>query len=184
MDDDGWAGWLAGAVGRCGCDVRAAAGAIPREVTDGFRHDDVPWQGFGHSWGPGEDVPGLLATPGPGSAEPADGALRQLRTNPHHRGGTIAVGALAVPFLLRIATVGRPELRARTLRAVAEVGRCRHTGGGSREGLLRVAEELPVVEGGTMCPVDRTVQAARRAVTDDPHLLLPLLADPDSEVPP
>jgi hypothetical protein len=102
--------------------------------------------------------------------------------NLHHQGGTIAVGALAVPFLLRIAAIGRPELRARTLRLVAEIGRCQHMGDGSREGLLQVAEEPLMIEGSTMCPVDWTIQAARQAVTDDLRLLLPLLSGPDPEV--
>jgi hypothetical protein len=108
--------------------------------------------------------------------------LQQLWTNLHHQGGTIAVGALAVPFLLRITAAGRPELRAQTLRLVAEIGRCQHMGDGSREGLLQVAEEPLMIEGSTMCPVDWTIQAARQAVTDDLHLLLPLLSDPASEV--
>ncbi|MFF4308363.1 hypothetical protein [Streptomyces sp. NPDC001601] len=55
-------------------------------------------------------------------------------------------------------------------------------GDGSREGLLQVAEEPLMIEGSNMCPVDWTIQAARQAVTDDLHLLLPLLTDPDSDV--
>ncbi|GGQ64373.1 hypothetical protein [Kitasatospora griseola] len=181
MDDDGWAGWPERWVST-DCDVRAAAGAIPPEVKDGFRYDDVPWQRFPHFYGPGEEIPGLLTTLGSGDAEAADRALQQLWTNLHHQGGTIAVGALAVPFLLRIAATGHPGLRARILHLVTEIGRCQHMGDGSREGLLRVAEEPLMVEGSTMCPVDWTIQAARQAVTDDVHLLLPLLTDPDSEV--
>lgn len=124
---------------------------------------------------------GLLATLASGDAEAADGDLRQLWTSLHHQGGTIAVGALAVPFLLRIAATARPELRAQTLRLVAEIGRCQHMGDGSREGLLQVAEEPLMIEGSTMCPADWTIQAARQAVTYDLHLLLPLLSDPDPE---
>ncbi|MEW2403116.1 hypothetical protein [Streptomyces sp. NPDC046862] len=135
-----------------------------------------------HFYGPGEEIPGLLATLASGDAEAADRALWQLWTSLHHQGGTIAVGALAVPFLLRIAATARPELRARTLRLVAEIGRCQHMGDGSREGLLQVAEEPLMIEGSTMCPVDWTIQAARQAVTDDLHLLLPLLSDLDPGV--
>ncbi|MER7768658.1 hypothetical protein [Kitasatospora sp. NPDC096140] len=164
------------------CDIRAAVGAIPRAAREGFRYDEVPWKRFRHFYGPGEEIPGLLATLASGNAEAADKALGQLWTNLHHQGGTIAVGALAVPFLLRIGATGRPELRAETLRLVAEIGRCQHIGDGSREGLLRVAEDPAVVEGSTVCPVDWTIQAARQAVTDDLHLLLPLLCDPDPEV--
>ncbi|MFI1828169.1 hypothetical protein ACH41E_17225 [Streptomyces sp. NPDC020412] len=96
----------------------------------------------------------------------------------HHQGGTIAVGALAVPFLLRIASSSHPELRAQILRLIAEIGRCQHIGDGSREDLLQVAEEPLMIEGSTMC-VDWAIQAARQAVTDDLHLLLPILSDPD-----
>ncbi|EMF56444.1 MULTISPECIES: hypothetical protein [Streptomyces] len=178
MDDARWDDWPERWVGT-DCDVRAAVSAIPREVKDGFRYDEVSWQRFRHFYGPGEEIPGLLATLASADAEAADRALRQLWTSLHHQGGTIAVGALAVPFLLRIAATARPELRARTLRLVAEIGRCQHMGDGSREGLLQVAEDPSVIEGSTMCPVDWTIQAARQAVTDDLHLLLPLLSDPD-----
>ena len=181
MDDDRWDDWPERWVGTDG-DVRAAVSAIPPEVKDGFRYDEVPWQRFRHFYGPGEEIPRLLATLASGDAEAADRALWQLWTSLHHQGGTIAVGALAVPFLLRIAATARPELRTRTLRLVAEIGRCQHMGDGSREGLLQVAEDPSVIEGSTMCPVDWTIQAARQAVTDDLHLLLPLLSNPDPEV--
>ncbi|KOG91508.1 hypothetical protein [Streptomyces varsoviensis] len=177
MDDDRWDGWPERWVGS-DCDVRVAVSAIPREVRDGFRYDEVPWQRFRHFYGPGEEIPGLLVTLASADVEAADGALRQLWTSLHHQGGTIAVGALAVPFLLRIAATARPELRAQTLRLVAEVGRRQHMGDGSREGLLQVAEEPMMIDGSTMCPVNWTIQAARQAVTDDLHLLLPLLSDP------
>ncbi|MEU4302595.1 hypothetical protein [Kitasatospora aureofaciens] len=142
----------------------------------------VPWRRFRNFYGSGEEIAGLLAMLASGDAEAADRALRQLWANLHHQGGTIAVGALAVPFLLRIATTGHPGLGAQTLHLVAEIGRCQHMGDGSREGLLQVAQEPLRVEGSTMCPVDWTIQAARQAVTDDLPLLLPLLDDPDPEV--
>ncbi|WP_330451299.1 MULTISPECIES: hypothetical protein [unclassified Streptomyces] len=55
-------------------------------------------------------------------------------------------------------------------------------GDGPRDGLLQVAEEPLMIEDSTMCRVDWTIQAARHAVTDDLHLLLPLLADPAPEL--
>lgn len=56
MDDDRWAGWPERWVGT-DCDVRTAVGAISREVKDGFRYDEVPWQRFRHFYGPGEEIP-------------------------------------------------------------------------------------------------------------------------------
>ncbi|MFI0722623.1 hypothetical protein [Streptomyces sp. NPDC021224] len=181
MDDDLWADWPERLVGT-EHDVRTVVGAIPQEVKDGFRYDEVAWKQFRHFYGPGEDIPGLLTTLGSADAEAADRALRQLWTKLHHQGGTIAVGTLAVPFLLRIAATGHPGLRAETLRLVAEIGRCQHMGDGSREGLLQVAEEPLMFEGSTGCPVDWTIQAARQAITDDLPLLLPLLTDSDPGV--
>ncbi|MFF7441726.1 hypothetical protein [Streptomyces sp. NPDC008122] len=65
---------------------------------------------------------------------------------------------------------------------VAEIGRCQHFGDGTREGLLQVAEDPLEAEGTTMCPTNWTIQAARDAITDDLHLLFPLLLDPDPDV--
>ncbi|MFJ9589150.1 hypothetical protein [Streptomyces acidicola] len=165
--------------------MRTIVGAIPQEVKEGFRYDEIPWERFPHFYGPGEEIPGLLATLASKDAEAtgdADRALWQLQMNLHHQGSTIAVGALAVPFLLRIATAGCPRLRAETLRLVAEIGRCQHLGDGSREGLLAVAEDPLMMEGTTECPLDWTIQAARHAITGDLHLLFPLLPDPDPAV--
>lgn len=162
--------------------MRTVVSAIPREVKDGFKYDEIPWQRFSHFYGPGEEIPGLLATLASGDTEAAGEALWQLWTDLHHQGSTIAVGALAVPFLLRISAAGSPGLRAETLRLVAEIGRCQHLGDGSREGLLEVSEDPLMMEGTTECPVDWTIQAARGAITGDLHLLFPLLPDPDPDV--
>ncbi|MGA4543954.1 HEAT repeat domain-containing protein [Uniformispora flossi] len=59
--------------------------------------------------------------------------------------------------------------------------RCQHLGDSTRDGLLRVAEDRMMI-GAVGCPVDWTLQAARTVITDDRHLLLPLLADADPEV--
>lgn len=181
MDDDPWSGWPDAWAGTDD-DMRTVVSAIPREVKDGFEYDEIPWQRFPHFHGPGEEVPGFLATLASGDVEAAGKALWQLWDGLQHQGSTIAVGALAVPFLLRIAVTGSPGLRAATLRLAAEIGRCQHHGDGSREGLLAVAEDPSMTEGTTMCPVDWTIQAARDAIAVDLHLLFPLLPDPDPDV--
>ncbi|MFE4660560.1 hypothetical protein ACFRFJ_28190 [Streptomyces hydrogenans] len=181
MDDERWARWPEPWAGT-DADMRMVVGAIPQEVKDGFKYDEIPWQRFPHFYGPGEEVPGRLATLASGDTEAADRALGELWEHLHHQGSTIAVGALAVPFLLRIAAIGVPGLRADTLRLVAEIGRCQHFGDGTREGLLQVTEDPLEAEGTTMCPTNWTIQAARDAITDDLHLLFPLLPDPDPDV--
>ncbi|MFF8444898.1 HEAT repeat domain-containing protein [Streptomyces californicus] len=181
MDDERWARWPEPWAGT-DADMRTVMGSIPREVKDGFTYDEIPWQRFPHFYGPGEEVPGRLASLASGDAEAAGRALGDLWEHLHHQGSTIAVGALAVPFLLRITAVGLPGLRADTLRLVAEIGRGQHFGDGTREGLLQVTEDPLEVEGTTMCPTNWTIQAARDAITDDLHLLFPLLPDPDPDV--
>ncbi|MFI6875404.1 hypothetical protein ACIBL6_18385 [Streptomyces sp. NPDC050400] len=181
MGDDRWAGWPEAWAGT-DVDMRTVVGAIPREVKDRFQYARIPWQRFPHFYGPGEEIPVRLTTLATGDTEAADRALGELWENLHHQGSTVAVGALAVPFLVRIAISGIPGLRADTLRLVAEIGRCQHFGDGTREGLLQVSEDPLEVEGTTMCPTDWTIQAARAAVTDDLDLLFPLLSDPDAEV--
>ncbi|MGW9451400.1 HEAT repeat domain-containing protein [Streptomyces sp. NPDC055632] len=181
MDDECWAGWPEPWAGT-DADMRVVMGAIPREVKDGFRYEEIPWQRFPHFYGPGEEVPGRLTMLASEDAEAVGRALGDLWEHLHHQGSTIAVGALAVPFLLRIAATGLPGLRADILRLVAEIGRCQHFGDGTREGLLQVTEDPLEVEGTTMCPTNWTIQAARDAITDDLQLLFPLLSDPDPDV--
>lgn len=181
MDDDRWDRWPEPWVGT-ESDMRTVVEAIPRDAKDGFRYDQIPWQRYPHFYGPGEEVPGLLAKLASGDAEAARRALGELWEGLHHQGSTIAVAAPAVPFLLRIAATGSPVLRASTLRLVAEIARCQHFGDGRREGLLQVAEDPDDAEGTTLCPVDWTIQAARAAITADLHLLFPFLPDPDPEV--
>ncbi|WP_405853801.1 hypothetical protein OG407_00165 [Streptomyces sp. NBC_01515] len=84
MDDDFWTGWPDRWAGM-DCDVRTASGAIPREVKDGFGYDEVPWQRFRHFYGPGEEIPGLLATPASGDTDAADTALKRLWNSLHHQ---------------------------------------------------------------------------------------------------
>ncbi|MFJ9691883.1 hypothetical protein [Kitasatospora sp. NPDC101183] len=161
--------------------MRAVARAIPREVKDGFRYDEIPWRRFWHFYGPGEEVPGLLDMLASTDAGAADRVLWRIREALHHQGGTIEAGALAVPFLFRIARARPSGLRAEILRLVGEIGRCQHLGDGSRAGFLQVSEDSMTM-GAAECPVDWAIQAAREAVTDDLHLLLPQLSDLDPEV--
>ncbi len=161
---------------------------------DGHGFDPAGGQGRVHvRRDPLAAVPPLLRTGRGSSRSPRDTRLRRRRSrlsralgdlweHLHHQGSTIAVGALAVPFLLRITAIGLPGLRADTLRLVAEIGRGQHSGDGTREGLLHVTEDPLEVEGTTMCPTNWTIQAARDAITDDLHLLFPLLPDPDPDV--
>lgn len=163
-------------------DVRTVVSAMPRDVKDGFRYDAVPWQRFPHAYGPGEEIPALLEVLADDDAEAAARASSQLWNCVHHQGGGSETGALAVPFLLRIAASTRhPGLRADTLTLAAEIGHGQHLGDATRESLLHVAED-PLIIGAVDCPVDWTVQAARDAISADLHLPLPLLADPDPEV--
>ncbi len=181
MDDERWDRWPEPWAGT-DADMRTVVGAIPRKVKDEFAYDEIPWERFPHFYGPGEEIPGRLKTLALEDSEAADRALRELWNHLHHQGSTIAVGALAVPFLLRIAATGVQALRASILCLVAEIGRCQHFGDGTREGLLQVAEDPLHMEGTTMCPTNWTIQAARDAITDDLHLLFPLLSDPDPDV--
>lgn len=181
MDDDRWAKWPEPWAGS-DADMRTVVGAVQRTVKDGFKYDEIPWQRFPHCYGPGEEVPRRLATLASGDAEAAGRALGELWEDLHQQGHTVAVGALAVPFLLRIATTGVPGLRADILCLVAEIGRCHYFGDGRREGLLQVSEDPLEAESTTMCPTNWTIQAARDAITDDLHLLFPLLPGPDPDL--
>ncbi|MFE5829292.1 hypothetical protein ACFQ8W_03395 [Streptomyces sp. NPDC056508] len=115
-------------------------------------------------------------------AEAVGRASGELWENLHHQGSTIAVGALAVPFLLRIATTGILELWASTLRLVAEIGRCQHQhfGDGTREGLLQVIEDPLEAEGSTMKMLRRGPGSCGGPGT---VLLDQLVEDPGDRVP-
>lgn len=180
MDEDRWAGWPDRWVDGPG-DVRAAMRAIPRAAKDGLRYETIPWDRSPHFYGAGDEVPKLLATLVGGDADAATQALSHLWSALHHQGSTTETAALAVPFLLRAAASGPPGLRANILTLVAVSARSQHLGDTSREGLLHIAED-PMRIGPVDCPVDWTIQAARAAITDDLHLLLPLVTDTDPEV--
>ncbi|MGA4543955.1 hypothetical protein ACPA54_28600 [Uniformispora flossi] len=61
VEDDPWADWPERWVDGPG-DVRAAMKAVPRKAIDELRYDALPWARFPHFYGPGDEVPGLLAT--------------------------------------------------------------------------------------------------------------------------
>ncbi|WP_329248237.1 HEAT repeat domain-containing protein [Actinoallomurus sp. NBC_01490] len=162
-------------------DVRTVVAHMPREVKERFWYDSVPWQRFHHAYGPGIDVPDRLE--GLRSREPktADRALGLLWGSVCHQGQTSAPGALAVPFLLRIAADPSTHNRAQVLLLVAEVARREHYGDGTRAGLLRTADDgLAYDSSGYL--QNWSVQAAREPVAADAHLLLPLLDEPDPEI--
>ncbi|MFF0390325.1 hypothetical protein ACFYS8_16785 [Kitasatospora sp. NPDC004615] len=102
--------------------------------------------------------------------------------SPLHHDTGCAAGALAVPFLIRIA-VGHPFHRAAFLALVAGLARRQHLGDGSRTGLLRAAraDDQPIFEPSGYL-ANWSVQAAREALAADAELLVPLLGDPDPEV--
>lgn len=181
MDVDRWDAWPEAWAGS-DADVRVVAGAISRAVKDAFTYGAIPWEQFGHFYGPGEEIPPLLGALASKDSEVAGRALEELWNDLRHQGGTIAVGALAVPFLLRIAMTARPpELQADILRLIGGIGRCQEPEA-HREAFLQILADPLQLEGSTMCPTNWTIDAARDAVTDDLHLLFPLLGDHDPDV--
>ncbi|MFJ8623793.1 HEAT repeat domain-containing protein [Kitasatospora sp. NPDC093550] len=159
-------------------DVRVVTAALPSEVKDGLRYDAVPWVRFHHAYGPGGDVPARLEAIRLGDADAAERALGTLWNSICHQGGTSAVGALAVPFLLRIA-LAHPRHRADLLWLVGSVARRQHFGEASRTGLLRAGlphDSMRWEPSGY--PQNWSLEAARQAVTTDADLVLHLLDDP------
>ncbi|MFD7447457.1 HEAT repeat domain-containing protein [Kitasatospora sp. NPDC059827] len=173
----GWAGTLPERE-----DVRPVVAAIPRVVKDDLRYDAVPWARFDHAYGSAQDVPALLETVRLGDARASEGALSTLWNSLAHQGGTSTAGALAVPFLLRIA-FAHPRHRASLVRLTASVAHRMPWGDGTRGGLLRVglpADRPRYEQAGSLA--NRSIEAARSAVATDAALLLHLLDDPDPEV--
>ncbi|WP_431675992.1 hypothetical protein [Kitasatospora sp. KL5] len=154
-------------------DVRVVVAAMTSEVKDGLNYDAVPWERFHHAFGPGSDLPGILTRIRHSDARRADDELELLWDTVCHQGSPSAAGALAVPFLIRIALT-RPHPRA--LRLVGALARRPHLGDGTRTGLLRTSTppgSLTFEPSGYVGTW--SVQAARQALTADADLLLPLL---------
>ncbi|MFI0454504.1 HEAT repeat domain-containing protein [Actinomadura sp. 6N118] len=164
-------------------DVRAVVARIPQEVKDELRYDQIPWDRFPHAYGPAVDVPEYLKLLRSLDARTAERAVSSLENRVCHQGGTFAPAALAVPFLLRLASSSATHHRGEILRLVGEVARREHYGDGSRAGLLQVAypDDQPRYDVGGYLE-NWSVQAARIAITCDTPLLLALLDDLDADV--
>ncbi|MFE7531582.1 hypothetical protein ACFU7Y_38625, partial [Kitasatospora sp. NPDC057542] len=163
-------------------DVRAVVTDMSSEVKDDLRYDAVPWARFHHSYGSGSDVPALLEEIRLGDDEASDRALGTLWNRVCHQGGTSAPGALAVPFLIRIA-LAYPRHRAGLLLLVGAVARRQHFGDGSRTGLLRAGELAGSIRFGPSGYLETwSIEAARNAVAADADLLCFLLEDREAAV--
>ncbi|WP_406187401.1 hypothetical protein [Streptomyces sp. NBC_01006] len=162
-------------------DVRAVAATIRPETIDGAVLDDLPWGNFPHG-------------------EEARDAVRQLRTGDGTARNAMAVligmcaddsraaAALAVPFLIRIATDPHHPYRTDALGGLAAPARARHFGTASRDELLlhRSGPLHDVLDDYddygvevTGYPAGWSVAAARAAITTGTPVLLPLLHDSD-----
>ncbi|MFI6359117.1 hypothetical protein ACIBJF_42495 [Streptomyces sp. NPDC050743] len=162
-------------------DIRAVAATIRPETSDGAVLDDLPWGNFPH----GEqtrDAVRLLRT-GDGSARNAMGVLIGMCADDSR-----AAAALAVPFLIRIATDPHHPHRADALGGLAAPARARHFGAASRDELLlhRSGPQQHVLDDYddygvevTGYPAGWSVAAARAAITAGTPVLLPLLNDSD-----
>ncbi|WP_393062592.1 hypothetical protein [Streptomyces sp. LN549] len=162
-------------------DIRAVVAAIRPGKIDGAVLDDVPWENFPH----GEKVHDAvrLLRAGDGSARFAMGVLIGLCANDSR-----ASAALAVPFLIRIATDPHHPHHTDALGALAAPARARHFGVASRAELLlhRSSPQHRVFDGYddygaevTGYPAGWSVAAARTAITAATPMLLPLLNDSD-----
>ncbi|MFC8722880.1 hypothetical protein [Kitasatospora sp. NPDC057198] len=162
-----------------GLDVRTVVAGLGREVLDGFRLDEVPWERF--RFGGKESAGRYLAQARSTDPEAVRRALGELANLLSHQGSVHAAAPLCVPFLIRLGADRAHPLRAHALGLVTEVSRMQHWGWGTREEFLQTARE------GTSWGIDGyamhwAVEAARRAVTADADLLLGLLDDPDPEL--
>ncbi|MEU3774330.1 hypothetical protein AB0F11_14220 [Streptomyces sp. NPDC032472] len=165
-------------------DVRAVVAGIRPETKRGFLLDAVPWGNFPHGDRAREAVHQLHTGDSP--ARHATGVLGGLCANDSR-----AAAALAVPFLIPIATDARHPHRADALGVLSAPARSRHFGVASRDELLlyrtdprRHASDDYDDYGVevTGYPAGWSVAAARAAITTETPLLLPLLDDPDPSI--
>ncbi|MFF2629488.1 hypothetical protein ACFVUN_27460 [Kitasatospora griseola] len=161
-------------------DVRVAVAAMTAETKDGLRHEAVPWRKFHHAYGPGDGLPDILTGIGCSDAESADRELLNLWNMICHQGTPSAAGALAVPFLVRLAL---SHSHHRALLLVGALARRPHLGDGTRAGLLRADTPAGVLNFEPSGYLNAwSVEAARQALTADTDLLLPLLDHTDPAV--
>ncbi|WP_430787005.1 HEAT repeat domain-containing protein [Actinoplanes sp. G11-F43] len=143
--------------------------------------DAVPWARFtDECWAP-DAVPNLLRALS--NPDHASSSLSELWTIVRTEGTSDVTGALAVPFLLRIAADPAASQRGELLKLAAEVGHRNHFGTDMRASLFQMVDEQ---DRETIDGYGRTVawtcQAAREAVTVDAPLLIGLLDDPTPPV--
>ncbi|MFE6555629.1 hypothetical protein ACFVHS_45845 [Streptomyces sp. NPDC057746] len=165
-------------------DVRAVVAGIGPETKHGFLLDAVPWGNFPHGDDAREAV--YLLRAGDSPARRATGLLGGLCANDSR-----AAAALAVPFLIFIATDIHHPHRADALGVLSSPARARHFGIASRDELLlhRTDPQRHAPDDYddygvevTGYPAGWSVAAARAAITTETPVLLPLLDDPDPTI--
>ncbi len=165
-------------------DVRAVSARIRSGASGGLFLDAVPWGNFPH----GDDVRKavLLLQTGQDPASHATSVLGGLCANDSR-----AAVALAVPFLIAIATDAHHPHRAAALGVLSSPARAWHFGVASRDELLLHRTDprrhAPDDYDGygievTGYPAGWSVAAARAAITTEAPMLLPLLKDPDPTI--
>ncbi|MCX5231269.1 hypothetical protein [Streptomyces sp. NBC_00233] len=165
-------------------DVRAVVAGIRSGAHSGLLLDAVPWGNFPHGQDAREAVR-LLRT-GEDPTRHATDVLGGLCANDSR-----AAAALAVPFLIPMATDAHHSHRGAALGVLSGPARARHFGVASRDELLlhrtdprrHTADDYDDygVEV-TGYPAGWSVAAARAAVTAETPVLLPLLNDSDPTI--
>ncbi|MFE2825228.1 HEAT repeat domain-containing protein [Streptomyces sp. NPDC059271] len=169
-------------------DVRSVVAGILSESREGVDLDAVPWGNFPHGHDAREAIR-LLHKDGE-AGEGATGVLWGLCAN-----DSPAAAALAMPFLIPVATDADHPHRAAALAALSGPARAGHQGIASREELLLhrndPRHDAPDSHDGygygygyevTGYPAGWSVAAARTVITTATNVLLPLLKDCDSTV--
>ncbi|MET8827259.1 hypothetical protein ABZX40_14870 [Streptomyces sp. NPDC004610] len=160
-------------------DVRAVVAGVLSEPRQDLDLDAVPWGNFPHGHDARKAVH-LLRTGGEPGVD-ATGVLWDLCAHDSR-----AAAALAVPFLIPLATDAHHPHRAAVLAVLSGPARARHHGIASREELLlhriEPRRDAPGAHDDygyevTGYPAGWSVAAARAAITTDTSALLPLLGD-------